>query len=52
MSVVYVCCSPVAQICFWVEREVLEERSLKLRCDLVGFFIRVAKVRKSVPMAS
>lgn len=34
-------------MCFWVEREVLEERSLKLRSDTVGFFIRVAKVSPS-----
>ena len=32
------------QMCFWVEREVLDERNLKLRADTVGFFIRVAKV--------
>ena len=32
------------QMCFWVEREVLEERNLKLRADTVAFFIRVAKV--------
>lgn len=31
-------------MCFWVEREVLEERNLKLRGDTVAFFIRVAKV--------
>ena len=32
------------QMCFWVEREVLEERNLKLRGETVAFFIRVAKV--------
>lgn len=35
------------QMCFWVEREVLDERNLKLRADMVGFFIRVAKVSPS-----
>ena len=37
-------------MCFWVEREVLEERSLKLRADMVGFFIRVAKVSPPMEM--
>lgn len=30
-------------ICFWVEREILSERNLKLRSDMLGFFIKLSK---------
>lgn len=33
------------QVCFWVEKEILNEEGVRLRADVVTHFIKIAKVR-------
>ena len=35
----------IAQVCFWVEREILKEESVRLRAEVVTYFIKIAKVQ-------